>query len=381
MSRERQALAWAVLLAFFVVFLAVFSEILLPFVAGLGVAYFLDPFADRLERNGLSRFAATLTIVTIAGLLGAAAFILIVPLLVNQVRELANNLPEQIQALRAALEHAGERWLGSDFPEMQAAFKSELGEFAKSGASTLAALLQSVWSGGLAVVNFLSLLLVTPVVAFYMLLDWDRMIVRIDGWLPRDHVDTIRHLAREIDQVLAGFIRGQGTVAVLLGLFYAIGLTWLGLKYGLLIGLGAGLLSFVPFVGSLTGFVVSTIFAIAQYWPEWLPVLKVMALFVTGQIVEGNFLSPKIVGERIKLHPVWLIFSLFAFSYLFGLVGLLIAVPLAAAIGVIARFAMDEYRQSRLYQGQRQGVFEQEGRAESTQARKSLSNTEHKRQP
>ncbi len=351
MNRERQALAWGVILVVFIAFIAIFRGILLPFVVGLGIAYFLDPLADRLERQGASRFVATLVIVSLTALVATAIFILVMPLLVNQIRELAGTLPEHLQTLRDALLHAARQWLGDDFPELQAALKSEFGELAKSGATLLGSVIKSVWSGGLALVNFLSLLLVTPVVTFYMLLDWDHMVARVDGWLPREHAATIRRLAGEVNDVLAGFIRGQGTVAVLLGLFYATGLTWLGLKYGLLIGLVAGLLSFVPFVGTLTGFVISTAFAIAQFWPDWLSIFKIVAVFIIGQVIEGNLLSPKIVGDRIKLHPVWLIFSLFAFSYLFGIVGLLIAVPVAAAIGVLARFAIGEYRQSSLYYG------------------------------
>jgi predicted PurR-regulated permease PerM len=211
--------------------------------------------------------------------------------------------------------------------------------------------LTSILTGGLALVNLLSLLVVTPIVAFYLLTDWDRMVARVDSWLPRQHVETLRGLAREMDDAMAGFIRGQAVVCLLLGLFYAIGLSLAGLNFGLLIGLGAGVLSFIPYVGSLTGFLLSIGVAIVQFWPNWAHILAVAAIFALGQFIEGNFLSPKLVGNRVGLHPVWLMFALFAFAYLFGFAGLLLAVPLAAAVGVLTRFALRKYLTSAFYLG------------------------------
>jgi predicted PurR-regulated permease PerM len=184
-----------------------------------------------------------------------------------------------------------------------------------------------------------------------MLNDWDHMVAKVDGWLPRDHHATIRSLAREIDAAMAGFIRGQGTVCFLLGVFYAVALSFAGLNFGLLIGLGAGLLSFIPYVGSIIGGVLAIGMALIQFWPDWVQVLIIIGIFGLGQFIEGNFLSPNLVGNRIGLHPVWLMFALFAFGYLFGVVGLLLAVPLAAAVGVLTRFALQQYLKSPLYLG------------------------------
>ena len=225
---------------------------------------------------------------------------------------------------------------------------------AKAAAGWIASLLGSIWSGGVAFVNLISLLVVTPVVAFYMLLDWDRMVATVDKWLPREHVETIRGLAREIDEALAGFVRGQGTVCIILASFYASGLSLSGLNFGVLIGIISGLISFVPYVGSITGFVLAGGVALIQFLPdgEWLMISIVLAIFVMGQFLEGNFLSPKLVGERVGLHPVWLMFALFAFGLLLGFVGLLLAVPLAAAIGVLLRFALKTYMGSPLYVGE-----------------------------
>ena len=350
-SAERQALVWLLLLVGFVAFVAVFSGIMLPFLAGLIIAYFLDPLVDSLEKRGFSRLWATLAIVIATTVVATLVLILLVPLIVSQLRELVEGFPAQVESFKRFVELSDGTWFGDVFARFQEAMKSELGQISQTGAQILGGLLQSLWTGGLAVVNFVSLLLITPVITFYLLLDWDRMVRTVDNCLPRDHAETVRALAGEIDDVLAGFIRGQGTVALLLGIIYATGLTFVGLKYGLLIGLLAGIISFIPFVGTLTGLIIGTAFAISQFWPEWIPIAKVAAVFAVGQVIEGNFLSPKIVGDRIRLHPVWLIFALFAFSYLLGVVGLLIAVPVAAAIGVIVRFAVREYQASSLYHG------------------------------
>jgi predicted PurR-regulated permease PerM len=201
----------------------------------------------------------------------------------------------------------------------------------------------------------LSLLVITPVVAFYLLCDWERVLVTVDGWIPLQHRDTVRGLARDIDNAIAGFVRGQAVICLILAVFYAAGLTLSGLNAGFLIGLGTGLLSFIPYVGALTGFLVAAIGAIAQFWPEWTPMLMVAGVFVVGQALEGYVLSPKLVGAKVGLHPVWMMFALIAFGYLFGFVGLLVAIPLAATIGVLARFALRQYLQSPIYTGRHPG--------------------------
>jgi predicted PurR-regulated permease PerM len=196
-----------------------------------------------------------------------------------------------------------------------------------------------------------SLIVVTPVVAFYMLLDWDKMIAAIDGLVPLRHREDVRTLAREIDTALAGFLRGQSLVCLFLGLWYGIGLSLVGLNFGLLIGLAGGLLSFIPYVGSLTVLVLSLVVAIVQGWPDWKLLAMALGVVASGQFLEGNILSPKLVGESVGLHPVWVMFALLAFGSLLGFTGLILAVPLAAAAGVILRFATRRYRESPLYQG------------------------------
>jgi predicted PurR-regulated permease PerM len=194
-----------------------------------------------------------------------------------------------------------------------------------------------------------------PVVAFYLLYDWDRMVARADALLPRQHAETIRSLIAEISDVIAGFVRGQGLLCLFLGVFYAAGLVIIGLNFGLLIGLGAGLLSFIPYVGTILGFVIAVTVAFVQFSPDWIWIAATVGVFVLGQFIEGNILQPRLLGGRVGLHPVWLMFALFAFGYLFGFVGLLIAVPAAAAIGVLVRFAVRRYLASPLYAGDAPG--------------------------
>jgi len=208
-----------------------------------------------------------------------------------------------------------------------------------------------LWTSSLALVNFLSLFVVTPVVAFYLLLDWDRMIDKIDAWVPRQHLGTVRRLAREVDRSVAGFVRGQGSLCLILGTYYAVGLTLVGLNFGLLIGFFAGMISFIPYVGSALGLVVAIGVALVQFWPDWVWVAATAGVFLTGQFIEGNILQPKLVGASVGLHPVWLMFALFAFGAMFGFVGLLIAVPAAAAVGVLVRFALGKYLESDVYYG------------------------------
>ena len=216
----------------------------------------------------------------------------------------------------------------------------------------------------MALLDIAALFVVTPVVAFYLLLDWDNMVAKVDNWVPRDHVGTVRHLAKQIDATIAGFVRGQGSVCIILGLIYAVGLSIVGLNFGLLIGLFAGLISFIPYVGSLVGLVLALIVAIVQFWPDFVMIGAVVAVFAVGQFFEGNILQPRLVGKSVGLHPVWLMFALFAFGALFGFVGMLIAVPAAASVGVLVRFAISRYLDSDLYHGTQRPVPQTGGPAD-----------------
>jgi predicted PurR-regulated permease PerM len=342
-------LFWAAILIVSLLGLWLLHEILLPFVAGMALAYLLDPVARRLQRMGVSRLIASLIIVGLFIISFLLLIIVFVPIMGAQLTAFIEKLPGYIGRLQGLVTDPNLPWLrqivGEGFRE------GDIGDLVKQGSGYLATFLRSLWSGGQALISIFSLLIVTPVVAFYLLYDWDRMVVTVENSVPRPHRATVEELAHEIDRALAGFVRGQTAVCLLLGSFYAVGLSVVGLNFGLLIGLVSGIITFIPYVGSMTGLVLAVGVAIAQFWPEWTPILVVAGVFFVGQFLEGYVLAPKLVGESVGLHPVWLMFALFAFGYLFGFVGLLIAVPLAAALGVLVRFALRQYRASPLYTG------------------------------
>lgn len=346
----RHARFWLIGLAVLLVAIYLLRGVLLPFVAGMAVAYLLDPACDRLERWGLSRTWATAVVTALFIVVAVAAVLLLVPLLAGQLTSLLERLPDYMEALRGQfgrlLETLQARLDPAMLEKVREAVQGSAGRLVGWATDALGRLV----SGGVALANMLSLLVITPVVAFYLLRDWDRLVAKIDSWLPRDHAETIREQVREVDRTLAGFLRGQGTVCLLLGLFYAVGLMAVGLDFGLVVGLLAGLLSFIPFVGSTLGLLASVGLAAVQFG-DWIMVAVVAGIFFAGQAIEGNILTPKLVGGRVGLHPVWVIFGLLAGGALFGFVGVLLAVPVAAVVGVAARFALTRYMASPYYRG------------------------------
>jgi predicted PurR-regulated permease PerM len=354
---RRQVLFWTAALVFLAFLLWLLSEILLPFVAGLALAYVLTPLVDRLERAGVNRLVASLLIIALVVLFFVYLVLLVAPLIGGQLTSFIESVPGYLGKLQTVLNDSSRPWVQKLQKLQGAGFANDtsLGDLVTQGLAWLTTFLKSLWSGGRALVSLFSLIVVTPVVAFYLTYDWHRMLAKVDSWTPVQHRHTVRQLARECDAAIAGFVRGQTAVCLILGSFYAVALTLAGLNFGLLIGLLSGLITFIPYVGSMTGLVLSLGVAIAQFWPEYSSILIVLGIFVFGQIVEGNVLSPKLVGESVGLHPVWLIFALLAFGYLFGFVGLLVAVPLAATLGVLARFALGRYLESSLYTGEKTG--------------------------
>ena len=253
--------------------------------------------------------------------------------------------------MKGAVEGLARYWLGPNFPAFKTALDRAMTDVAENWAATAGSVMASVWTRGLALVNFFSLLLITPVVVFYLLVDWHPMLARLDGTLPRDHAPTVRRLAGDINDAVAAFIRGQGAICMMLGTYYAVGLSWAGIDYGLLVGITTGLLAFIPIVGWLLGLIFASGLAVVQFWPDLTPLAKVVGVLVAGLAFDAAVLSPRFVGQKVGLHPVWLIFALFVFSYLFGFVGTLVAVPLAAAVGVLVRFAVQVYFDSSVYKG------------------------------
>jgi predicted PurR-regulated permease PerM len=349
MTLQRQLMFWLGALAAFILVVWLLHAMLLPFVAGTALAYLLNPAADRLERLGIPRIIATLIVIGLFVLFFVVVGIMLFPILGSQLFSFIQRLPDYITRLQELVTQENKEWLqrlvGDKLPDIQ----KTLGDLVGEGASWLVAFLKQLLSGGRAIISLFSLIIITPVVAFYVLYDWHAVVDKVDSWLPRRYRDTIRMLAGEIDRAIAGFLRGQALVCMILGLYYAVGLTLAGLNFGLLIGSASGVLTFIPYVGSVVGLIIGMIVAVVQFWPDWFSIILVLTIFVIGQFLEGYVLSPKLVGESVGLHPVWLMFSLFAFGYLFGFVGLLIAIPLAAAVGVLLRFALAEYLASPLY--------------------------------
>ena len=343
---QQQAKYWGIATAAFLVILWYLGDVILPFVLGGAVAYCLDPIADRLEKWGMSRIMATVTITLVAVLIFVIAILLIIPTLIQQTGQLINTAPDLFANLQA--------WLTEKFPSLMDAdstIRQQLVSIGETIQSKGGDLVNSVVSSAMSLVNVLVLIVVVPVVTFYLLLDWDNMVAKIDDLLPRDHAPVVRDIASQIDRTLASFIRGQGTVCVILGTYYAVSLMLVGLNFGLVVGFIAGLITFIPYVGALVGGVLAIGLALFQFWGEWGWIAAVAGIFALGQFLEGNILTPNLVGSSVGLHPVWLIFALSVFGSLFGFVGMLVAVPVAAMLGVIARFAIAEYKKGRLYKG------------------------------
>ena len=348
MNAARQLRFWLIGAVVFFVSLYILKSVLLPFLLGMAIAYFFDPVCDRLEEFGWSRTLATSVVTAVFVILLLVVLVVVVPAVVGQLIELLNELPAYVDSLRQVVN----AWVARLRLETDPAFLDNIRDSLSGSASQIATwvtgLLGEVLAGGLALINFISLLVLTPVVAFFLLRDWDYMVERVDSWLPRQHAPTIRELAKQIDTMLAGWVRGVAIVCLSLATFYCIALSLAGLKSALIVGLIAGFLSFIPFVGAAVGFVASVGLALLQF-DSYLNVAIVAAIFAVGQAVEGNFLTPKLVGERVGLHPVIVIFALLAGGVVFGFTGVLLAIPLAAVVGVLGRFALNLYLKSDIY--------------------------------
>ncbi len=351
MRIEKQMLFWLALLLALVLVVGLLREVLLPFVLGIVLAYFLNPLADRLDHLGLGRLGASIAVVAGMGLLIIALAYYLAPLLLAQAQHMAIALPGEMERLRLAIDEWARVQLGNRYPDFNAGMDKAVGELGQNWGTLAGWMAGEVWNRGQALIDVAAVLLVTPLVMFYMLIDWNPMLAKLDSWLPRDHAPVIRAVAWDVNEAVSAFIRGQGTVCLLLSIYYAVALSSIGLDYGLLVGLLTGLLSFIPFVGWASGFIAASILAIIQFWPNVTPLFMVAAIFLAAQAMDAGFLSPKIVGSKIGLHPVWLILALFVFGYVFGFVGMLVAVPVAAAMAVLVRFALGRYLQSAVYRG------------------------------
>lgn len=337
------------LLAALLIALWLFSAILTPFVLAAFIAYFLDPPATRLAWLGVPRTLAALLLILALAAIALLCVLLLYPLLISQITVLLQRLPSYVlgigQAVREAITALSERF-GPDVVggQLQDLAVAQAGSIISFLGTALARLI----GGGVALFNVFTLVVVTPIVAFYLLRDWPRLIIRVDAWLPRRSAATLRQLARDTDRVLSAWLRGQLICCALLAVYYAAALSAVGLELGLTVGLMAGILSFIPYVGSLTGMITALALALAQFG-TWNGVLTVLGVFLLGQTVEGYIIYPRLLGDRVELHAVWVIFALFAGGVAFGFLGVLLAVPMAAAIGVVARYWLRRYLESPLY--------------------------------
>ena len=337
------------LLVLFWLVLRLFAGVLAPFVAAAVIAYALDPPTSRLVRLGLPRGIAALLMVLAMLAFMLLFALLLYPLILSQVGLLVGRIPEYVQLLQQWANHligALQQSLGPD------AVTAKLRDLVSSQAANMLTFvistLTGLITGGFALFNVLTLIVVTPVVAFYLLRDWPRVVAMIDSWLPRHYAPTIRAQAREVDRILSAWVRGQALCCVILALYYALALTLAGLDLGLIVGMSAGILSFIPYVGSITGGVTALALAVAQF-PTWGGVLRIVGVLVVGQILEGYVIYPRFLGDRVELPAVWVIFALFAGGAAFGFLGVMLAVPAAATIGVLCRYWLRRYLDSRLY--------------------------------
>lgn len=348
MSREARIAFWLLLLVAFGFLVHLLEGVLLPFVAGFAVAYVLDPAAGRLQRWGCSRTVATVLLTALFFAAVAGSLALLVPIIEAQILGFAARLPDYAARLREHGEPLVQRFLADLPPDAIERIKSAAAARAGDAVAWAAGLVAGLWRGGMAFLHVLSLVVIAPVVAFYLLKDWDRLLGRLDALLPLAAAPAIREQARAIDAVISAFLRGQATVCLALAAGYATALSLIGLEFGLLVGVGAGLVSFVPYLGAALGFAAGAGIAYAQF-QGLEPVAWVAATFAAGQVLEGYVLTPRLVGDRIGLHPVWIIFALLAGGTLFGFTGVLLAVPAAAVVGVLVRFGVGRYLRSPLH--------------------------------
>ena len=344
---------WLGVAAGFLLLLWLLNDVLLPFVVGAVLAYFFDPVVGRLQRAGLSRTWATTVVTVAAALISVGAATAIVPPLFSELQSLIVKAPQfavqAVERVQPMIEPLRAK-LGLSLLSLHD-LQAEASKWTDQALGLAGSVAGRLAQRGVAVINLLGLLFLTPVVTFYLLRDWEKVLRAIDGALPLDNAETIRALAHEANAAVAGYLRGQALVCLCLAALYAVGLSVVGLQFGFVIGLIAGMISFIPFVGTLVGATLSIGTALAQFPPDWFSVAKVAAVFLAGYLLEGNVLSPKLVGDRVGLHPVWIMFALLAGGSLFGFVGVLIAVPVAAILGVVVRHLLGRYRASSFYRG------------------------------
>lgn len=348
---QKQAWFWGGAFAiFFIAFVWVFNGVLTPFVLGIVIAYLLNPLVQYLTRwKYMNRSIVAALILCLFFALLCTVLALLGPPAVRQAGNLIQDAPSYLDTIMQWLDPyivQIQQMLGDNYPENAKALIKENADKVLAAGGGIAA---GLATGGQALAGFATTLVLTPLVAFFMMREWPRITRWVEDLIPRQEEKVIRDLLHQIDRKLAGFIRGQLSVAFLLGIIYAVALSIAGLNYGFLIGLSAGALSIIPLVGSTLGLIVSVAVAWFQTGGDFAYVGIIAAIFVAGQIIEGNVLSPKLLGDSVGMHPLWIIFAVMAGGSLFGILGMLLAVPVAAVIGVFVGFAILQYKNSAVY--------------------------------
>ncbi|MGQ0526567.1 MAG: AI-2E family transporter [Alphaproteobacteria bacterium] len=349
LTPQRQFIFWGIAFAIFLAFVMVFKSVLLPFVLGIIIAYFLNPVVNWLSQAlRVPRTHASLFILCFFVVLAFLVVAVSAPIIYRELSDLVSNMPVYLQKLKVLLEASSrkmQRAIGFSAPTD---LETIIDQNMQSATSILAGLLAGIMAGGHILISFVSVTVITPIVAYFIMKEWNKIVFKIRSLLPREYKATIIELLQQIDVKLAGFIRGQLSVAFILGISYSLALSIIGLKYGFLIGIFSGLLSVIPMVGSTVGFLTSITVAWFQTGDPAYTAL-IAAIFLVGQLVEGNILTPKIVGNSVGLHPLWIFFAVMAGASLAGVLGMLIAVPVAAVASVLCSFAVRKYKQSPYY--------------------------------
>ncbi len=351
MKLKEQLGFWLAVCAFLLAFVWIFSDVLLPFVMGIIIAYLLNPFMNFLEKHRLARKPAAVLILSFFAIVIFTLAFLLIPPLYRELADLAETAPQYIDSLWDRMQHyveIVERNVNED--DLDQNIRDAVKDNISGALSAGSGLLEGLMNGGIAIMGFLTFVVVTPLVAFFMLIEWQSITQWVYGLLPRHNYEKTKAICDKIDLKIAGFIRGQLLVAITLGVLYAVALSIAGLRYGFLIGIAAGLLSIIPLFGSIVGFLMGVVVAWLQT-NEFPYVALIGGIFALGQFFEGNFISPKLIGDSVGLHPLWILFALMAGATLFGIVGMLLAVPVTAAVGVLMNAAINEYKASQYYEG------------------------------
>ena len=319
------------------------SDILAPFILGGILAYLLDPMADKMESFGVPRLLTALTVSLLALFVLMTAAILVIPIIFDQINQIIGFIPYITNEIYLVMQK------GFKVLNLGEVEDIDLVNLSKNLNEVSPIFAKSIFNSSFAILDFIFLLMVTPIVAIYLLVDWDKIIKEVEKVIPRRLEPTISQIVIEMHKTVASFLRGQFSVCIILAIFYAASLTALGLEYGLLVGLFSGLISFIPLIGAILGGLVALVVSLAQFWqtPEWVGVVLIIFLF--GQVLEGNLLTPRLVGKSVKLHPLWIIFSVTCFGSLMGWVGVILAVPSAACIAVLVRFSLKIYFETDFY--------------------------------